>query len=80
MADLPNVRITGPPCAGNMMVIPERMSFDEAAIVEPLSCAYHGFTRCPTVPGDTVLIIGAGNWSHARPVSQNGWGLEDFYA
>ncbi len=52
----------------NMMVIPERMSFDEAAIVEPLSCAYHGFTRCPTVPGDTVLIIDAGpiGLMHAR--------------
>ncbi|GAK59170.1 alcohol dehydrogenase GroES domain protein [Candidatus Vecturithrix granuli] len=53
---------------GNMMVIPEQMSFDEAAIVEPLSCAYHGFTKCPTVPGDTVLIIGAGpiGLMHAR--------------
>lgn len=53
---------------GNMMVIPEPMSFEEAAIVEPLSCAYHGFTKCPTVPGDTVLIIGAGpiGLMHAR--------------
>ena len=53
---------------GNMMPIPAGMTFEEAAIVEPLSCAYNGYTKCPTMPGDTVLIIGAGpiGIMHAR--------------
>jgi L-iditol 2-dehydrogenase len=53
---------------GNMMAIPEGMTFEEAAIVEPLSCAYNGHTKCPIAPGDTVLIIGAGpvGIMHAR--------------
>ena len=53
---------------GNMMPIPEGLSFEEAAIVEPLSCAYNGYSKCPTLPGDTVLIIGAGpiGIMHAR--------------
>ncbi len=53
---------------GNMMEIPDGMSFEEAAIVEPLSCAYNGYTKAPAVPGDTVLIIGAGpiGIMHAR--------------
>ncbi len=53
---------------GNLMPVPKGMSFEEAAIVEPLSCAYNGYSKCPTVPGDTVLIIGAGpiGIMHAR--------------
>lgn len=53
---------------GNIMPVPEEMSFEAAAIAEPLSCAYNGFTKCPTAPGDTVLIIGAGpiGIMHAR--------------
>lgn len=53
---------------GNITLIPAGLSFEEAAIAEPLSCAYNGFSRCPTVPGDTVLIIGAGpiGLMHAR--------------
>jgi L-iditol 2-dehydrogenase len=53
---------------GNITEIPVGMSFEEAAIAEPLSCAYNGFTKCPTEPGDTVLIIGAGpiGIMHAR--------------
>ncbi|GAK51127.1 alcohol dehydrogenase GroES domain protein [Candidatus Moduliflexus flocculans] len=45
---------------GNITNIPAGMSLEEAAMVEPLSCAYNGFMRCRLTPGDTVLIIGAG--------------------
>jgi L-iditol 2-dehydrogenase len=45
---------------GNIAEIPSGMSFEEAAIVEPLSCVYNGFTKTHIGPGDTVLIIGAG--------------------
>jgi L-iditol 2-dehydrogenase len=45
---------------GNIIEIPEHISFEEAALNEPLSCAYNGFERSCTRPGDRVLIIGAG--------------------
>jgi L-iditol 2-dehydrogenase len=36
------------------------MTFEEAAIAEPLSCAYSAFERAATRAGDSVLIFGAG--------------------
>ena len=45
---------------GNVTPIPDHVSFQEAALVEPLSCVYNAFERNNTQPGDVVLIIGAG--------------------
>ena len=45
---------------GNVAVIPENVSFDEAALAEPLSCVLNAAERCATRPGDIVLVIGAG--------------------
>jgi L-iditol 2-dehydrogenase len=45
---------------GNIFEIPEHISFEEAAIIEPLSCVYNGLQKCKVEPGDDVLIIGAG--------------------
>jgi len=45
---------------GNLMLLPEGVSPEEAAVVEPLSCAYNGFTKCFVKPGDYSLVVGAG--------------------
>jgi threonine dehydrogenase-like Zn-dependent dehydrogenase len=45
---------------GAILEIPEALSYEEAAITEPMACVYNGFKRCPVEPGDTVLIFGAG--------------------
>jgi len=45
---------------GNMMVIPEHVSFEEASIAEPLSCVYNGFSKCFVKPGEYALVVGAG--------------------
>jgi L-iditol 2-dehydrogenase len=45
---------------GNIAMIPEGVDFVSAAMVEPLSCVYNAFQRIAIVPGDTVLVIGAG--------------------
>jgi len=45
---------------GNLAPIPEHVSFEAAALVEPLSCVYNGILQCPIRLGDDVLIIGAG--------------------
>ena len=45
---------------GNLMVIPEGVSPEEAAVNEPLSCVYNGFIKCDVQPGDFVLVVGSG--------------------
>ncbi len=45
---------------GNLAPIPEGADFVSAALVEPLACVYNAFQRVAIVPGDTVLVIGAG--------------------
>jgi L-iditol 2-dehydrogenase len=53
---------------GNIAAMPEGVDFASAALVEPLSCVYNAFQRIAIVPGDTVLVIGAGpiGCMHAR--------------
>ncbi len=40
--------------------IPDEMSLEEAAMVEPACVAYHGAKRGHIEPGETVLVVGAG--------------------
>jgi L-iditol 2-dehydrogenase len=49
---------------GNVFQIPERLSFEEAALVEPLSCVLSAHERVGINPGEDVLIIGAGPIGH----------------
>lgn len=40
--------------------IRDSLSYEEAALLEPLACAVHGTERIPARPGDKVVVIGAG--------------------
>ncbi|KAG4411305.1 hypothetical protein IFR04_015561 [Cadophora malorum] len=40
--------------------IPDHVSFDAAALLEPLSVAIHSLNRAAPAPGSTALVIGAG--------------------
>ncbi|MFB0502116.1 MAG: zinc-binding dehydrogenase [Candidatus Bathyarchaeia archaeon] len=44
----------------NMQEIPSHLSYEEAAITEPLACVLHGIEEAQVKLGDTVVIIGAG--------------------
>jgi len=44
----------------NVFLIPEEVSYEEAALTEPLSCCYNGLRSVSTTQADTVLVIGAG--------------------
>ncbi|MEM2987773.1 MAG: zinc-binding dehydrogenase [Candidatus Bathyarchaeia archaeon] len=44
----------------NMQEIPSRISYEEAAITEPLACVLHGVEEARVKLGDSVAIIGAG--------------------
>lgn len=45
---------------GLLVPIPDGLSFEEAALVEPLSCCYNGLAAARVAPGDAVLVIGGG--------------------
>ena len=44
----------------NLMVIPDEVPFEQAAMVEPVSVALHGVNKAELNVGDTLCIIGAG--------------------
>ena len=45
---------------GNVIPIPESMSIERAALVEPLSCCLNGEEYVAAQPGDRALVFGAG--------------------
>jgi L-iditol 2-dehydrogenase len=45
---------------GNIVEIPNTLSFEEAALAEPLACVFNAFEKSRMRPGETILIIGAG--------------------
>jgi L-iditol 2-dehydrogenase len=44
----------------NMLAIPDHVTFQEAAMVEPVACVQRGLQESGTAKGDTVAVIGAG--------------------
>lgn len=50
--------VTAP--AANAYELPPDLSFREAALIEPVSCAVHGIHRLAPRMGDSILIVGAG--------------------
>ena len=54
------VRVPAPNVRNTMLPIPEGLSFDEAAFMEPLACCLRGFKKTRFTPGDSVFIYGVG--------------------
>ena len=54
------IRIPGRIVRQNMLVIPEHVSFQDAAMVEPLACVLRGIHETNIQPGDTTVVIGCG--------------------
>ncbi len=46
--------------AGNVMPIPQGMSFETAALAEPLACCVNGLRNVGVSLGDVVVVLGAG--------------------
>jgi len=44
----------------NMLLVPSNVSFEQAAMVEPLACVVRGFEDTKACKGDSVAVIGAG--------------------
>ena len=46
--------------ASQVVRLPDEVSLEQAAVLEPLATVVHGVERCGLRPGDSVLITGAG--------------------
>ena len=44
----------------NLYAIPDHLSFEEAALTEPLACVVRGMEEVPIRSGETVVVIGVG--------------------
>ena len=44
----------------NLLVLPDNVSFQQAAIVEPLACVLRGIEETGIRKGDTVVVVGTG--------------------
>jgi L-iditol 2-dehydrogenase len=45
----------------NLVALPDRLTYTEAAFCEPLACVLHGLDAVPVRSGDHVAIVGAGS-------------------
>jgi L-iditol 2-dehydrogenase len=54
------VRIPGRIVRQNMLVIPDSISFKDAALIEPLACVLRGVQEIGCHPGDSAIVIGCG--------------------
>lgn len=46
--------------AANVVKVPDSMSLEEAAFIEPMACVVYGMKRLQLQAGDSVLLFGAG--------------------
>jgi L-iditol 2-dehydrogenase len=54
------IRIPARIVAKNVLIVPDHVPLEHAALTEPLACAVHGFEDSNPHPGDTVAVIGGG--------------------
>lgn len=54
------IKVPEPIVRLNLHEIPSHLSYEEAAITEPLACVLHGALKTDIKPGETVAIIGSG--------------------
>ena len=47
--------------ASGCYALPDNVSWEEGALVEPLAVSVHGLRRGRMAPGETVVVLGAGN-------------------
>ena len=54
------IRIPGRIVNYNLYEIPEHLSYQDAALIEPLACVIRGLDETNVRPGDTIAVIGLG--------------------
>ncbi len=62
--------------AGYSHLIPDSMSLEQGALIEPLAVGIHACNRARVKPGDSVLIIGAGTIGCVTLLAARAYGAE----
>lgn len=66
--------------AANVYRIPRWMSFEEAALIEPIACCVRGLYNVALEPGDTVAVVGSGPIGLLMVQLAKMWGASKVYA
>ena len=66
--------------AVNVYPVPEWMSFEEAALIEPLACCLRGIYNVGIEAGDTVAVVGVGPIGLLMVQLAKMWGASRVYA
>jgi len=54
------IKVPEPIVRQNMLPLPDHVPYEEACLMEPLSCVLHGLERTGIHSGDTVAVVGDG--------------------
>jgi len=63
-----------------LYVLPDSMSFEEGAMIEPLSVGYHAMNRAHVKPSDKVFITGLGPIGLLAIQAAKLFGVNEIYA
>lgn len=63
--------------ASKVLRLPQSMSMDFGAMIEPLSVGVHALARCGSVSGKKVLVLGAGPIGNLAAQAAKGMGASD---
>ncbi|MBI3841901.1 MAG: alcohol dehydrogenase catalytic domain-containing protein [Thaumarchaeota archaeon] len=64
---------------GGVIKIPDSMSFDEAAMIEPLACCVRAWNKINVKKGDSVAIIGVGPTGMMHVMLSKVYGIENIF-
>ena len=64
---------------GHLVVLPDEVDFESAALIEPLSCCFNGRQTMNINPGENVLIFGAGSMGSLHLLLNQSLGASNVY-
>ena len=64
---------------GGVIKIPDSMTFEEAAMIEPLACCVRSWNKIQTKKGDSVAIFGMGPTGMMHVMLSKVYGLQDIF-
>jgi len=64
---------------GGVIKLPDHVSFEEAAMIEPLACCIRAWNKIKFKKGDSIAILGAGPTGLMHLMLSKAYGIEDIF-
>jgi L-iditol 2-dehydrogenase len=64
---------------GGVIKIPDHVSFDEAAMIEPLACCVRAWNKVKFKQGDSIAVLGAGSTGMMHVMLSKIFGIKDIF-